>query len=277
MTVLSRSQPRAAARTSWREGNPADPAQLAAALEATGPELVLVASEPGSGGDAAAILAALHVCRALGDRRVPVLVEQRGRPSTLAEADPRLHVVSGPALAFEINTPTYRRFDASLGVERGRVAIFPEGSEGIAYAIDGSVALRPAPWARIETSTAFERIDRERDGSEFARTVIPRVKVEIQPTRAFFFRTIAEYRAERRAALEDARTGAPLYVGGELAGPQDLHGLRIDLLASYEPTPGTAVYLGYGSSMERSPLVSPRELERTNDGFFLKLAYRFRR
>lgn len=185
--------------------------------------------------------------------------------------------VSGPALAFEINTPTYRRFDASLGVERGRVAIFPEGSEGIAYAIDGSVALRPAPWARIETSTAFERIDRERDGSEFARTVIPRVKVEIQPTRAFFFRTIAEYRAERRAALEDARTGAPLYVGGELAGPQNLHGLRVDLLASYEPTPGTAVYLGYGSSMERSPLVSPRELERTNDGFFLKLAYRFRR
>src|SRR5690606_17541725 len=99
--------------------------------------------------------------------------------------------VSGPELGFEIGTPTFRRFDASVSVSRGRTAIFPEGSEGTELGVGGSLALRPAPWARIAASTQLERITRERDGSEFARTLIPRLKVEIQPTRAFFFRAIA--------------------------------------------------------------------------------------
>jgi len=185
--------------------------------------------------------------------------------------------VSGPGLGFEISTPTFRRFDASVSVSRGRTAIFPEGSEGTEFGVGGSLALRPAPWARIAASAQVERITRERDGSEFARTLIPRLKVEIQPTRAFFFRAVAEHRAERRAALEDARTGAPLYVDGVLADRAELDALRVDLLASYEPTPGTAVFVGYGSSLERSPLLGPAELERTSDGFFMKLAYRFRR
>ncbi|HEX7091853.1 MAG TPA: DUF5916 domain-containing protein [Longimicrobiales bacterium] len=185
--------------------------------------------------------------------------------------------VAGPQLDLEISTPTFRRFDASLSASRGRTAIFPEGSAGTGFAIDGSLSVRPTPWARLTASTQFERITRERDGSEFARTLIPRIKLEVQPTRPLFFRAVAEYRSERSAALEDARTGAPLRVDGELAGRADLDALRVDLLASYEPAPGTAVYLGYGSSLERSPLIGPARLERTTDGFFLKVAYRFRR
>jgi len=185
--------------------------------------------------------------------------------------------VSGPGLGFNLSTPTFRRFNASVSVSHGRTAIFPEGSEGTEFSASGSLALRPAPWARVAASTRLERITRERDGSEFARTLIPRLKVEIQPTRAFFFRAVAEHRAERRAALADARTGAPLYVNGVPAGRAELDALRVDLLASYEPAPGTAVFVGYGSSLERSPLLGPAELERTSDGFFMKLAYRFRR
>jgi len=185
--------------------------------------------------------------------------------------------VSGAELEIGISTPTFRRFDASLSAGGGRTAIFPEGSEGTGFTIDGSLSLRPTPWARLVASTQFERITRVRDGSEFARTLIPRVKVEVQPTRPLFFRAVGEYRAERRAALEDARTGALLRVNGELADRADLHSLRVDLLASYEPEPGTAVYVGYGSSLERSPLIGPTRLERTTDGFFLKVAYRFRR
>ncbi len=41
------------------------------------------------------------------------------------------------------------------------------------------------------------------DGSEFARSTIPRLKVEYQPKRALFFRAIGEYRSERTAALVD--------------------------------------------------------------------------
>lgn len=185
--------------------------------------------------------------------------------------------MTGPAISIELGTPTFQRFDASVFFERGGVAIFPEGSAGTGFGVSGSLSLRPAPWARVEASTQLERITRERDGSEFARTLIPRLKVEVQPTRALFFRAITEYRSERRAALEDARTGAPLWVDGEPAVRTELDGLRVDLLASYEPTPGRAVFLGYGSSMERSPLLGPAELERMSDGFFLKVAYRFRR
>src|SRR5690606_17759904 len=180
-------------------------------------------------------------------------------------------------VSLSLGTPTFRRFDANVSLQRGRTAIFPEGSAGTGYGVGGSLALRPAPWARIEAGTQLEWITRERDGSEFARTLIPRLKVEIQPTRALFFRAVAEHRAERRAALEDARTGQPLYVDGELAGRAELDGLRVDLLASYEPTPGTVAFFGYGSSLERSPLLGPAALERTSDGFFLKVAYRFRR
>src|SRR5690606_12013919 len=118
--------------------------------------------------------------------------------------------VAGPQLDLEISTPTFRRFDASLSASRGRTAIFPEGSAGTGFAIDGSLSVRPTPWARLTASTQFERITRERDGSEFARTLIPRIKLEVQPTRPLFFRAVAEYRSERSAALEDARTGAPL-------------------------------------------------------------------
>lgn len=185
--------------------------------------------------------------------------------------------VTGPAISVELGTPTYQHFDASVFVERRRVAIFPEGSAGTGFGVSGSISLRPAPWARVEASTQLERIARERDGSEFARTLIPRLKVEVQPTRALFFRAITEYRSERRAALEDVRTGAPLWVDGEPSVRTELDALRVDLLASYEPTPGRAIFLGYGSSMERSPLLGPAELERMSDGFFLKVAYRFRR
>jgi len=156
---------------------------------------------------------------------------------------------------------------------KGRIT--PEG-----YVVEVRIpfkSLRSSNAAEQTWGLSIERITRERDGSEFARTLIPRLEVEIQPTRAFFFRAVAEQRAERRAALADARTGAPLNVAGEPGGRAELDALRVDLLASYEPAPGTAVYVGYDGSLERSPLLGPAVLQRTSDGFFMKLAYRFRR
>jgi hypothetical protein len=56
----------------------------------------------------------------------------------------------------------------------------------------------------------------------------------------------------------------------------EFNGLRLDLLASFEPTPGTAAYLGYGSSLETDRELNLSRLERVSDGFFVKLAYRVR-
>ena len=108
LTVLAPGPPPGAEATSAATltpaaGDPRDPADLARAIAASAPEVVLVASAPldGLGGDAQAALTALHACRILGERDVPVLVEQRHRGGSvsLADADRRIQVISASALA----------------------------------------------------------------------------------------------------------------------------------------------------------------------------------
>jgi hypothetical protein len=189
-----------------------------------------------------------------------------------------LEEVSGPSFQLSANTPTFRMFDANASVQRGRGAIFAEGSEGDSWELSAGLALRPTAWARINVTSTYERITRTRDDSEFARAIIPRLRAELQPRRAVMFRAIGEYRAERVDTLRDARTGAPLYneTGAALAAA-DGGAFQLDLLAAYEPSPGTVVYLGYGSTLADEESSSFRQLDRVRDGFFLKLAYQFRR
>ena len=185
--------------------------------------------------------------------------------------------VSGPSVSLTINTPTFRRYDATTRLQRSRIAIFAEGSEGWATTLTAGLSVRPSASMRISATNTFQRIERRHDQSEFARTIIPRIKAEYQPSRALFFRTIAEYRSERRARLEDARTGAPLSISGIAQNANALTGVRVDLLASYEPTPGTVAFIGYGSSLQANDWLADDSLVRTSDGFFLKLAYQLRR
>jgi hypothetical protein len=121
-----------------------------------------------------------------------------------------------------------------------------------------------------------QQLERSRDGDEFARTLLSRVKAEYQPSRALFFRAIADYRDERQSSLEDARTGQPLMRNGAAAAGFARRNLRLDMLVSYEPTPGTVAFAGYGAGLTEEPPTS-ETLRRMNDGFFVKLAYQFRR
>jgi hypothetical protein len=107
--------------------------------------------------------------------------------------------------------------------------------------------------------------------------MIPRLKLEVQPNRSLFFRVIGEYVAERKAALEDARTGDPLTVDGTLAGRSESDRMRVDWLASFEPTPGTVAFFGYGASLDDSGPFTFQRVARSSDGFFVKLAYQIRR
>jgi hypothetical protein len=186
--------------------------------------------------------------------------------------------VSGGRIELSGRTPTFRAFDASFNASSEKTAIFPEGSEGIEKGITAGLNVRPAESVRVTFNMTLRRLTRSRDGSEFARTIIPRVRAELQPTRALLFRAVAEYRMERRAALEDARTGAPLRLRGEPVRAERLGSLRADLLASFRPTPGTIAFIGYGSSLEGTDdRFDPGALERTRDGFFIKIAYQLRR
>jgi hypothetical protein len=174
-------------------------------------------------------------------------------------------------------TPAFQAGDVDAQLDWGGVPIFAEGSLGQETRLTVLADARAGGSVRIGTRLALSRITRRRDGSEFARTLIPRLKVEYQPTRALFVRAVAEYQALRRDALRDARTGAVLLVDGERTQRETSNLLRFDLLVSYEPTPGTVAFLGYGSSLDNGRTFGFEELERTTDGFFLKVAYRFRR
>jgi hypothetical protein len=175
-------------------------------------------------------------------------------------------------------SPTFRVFNATVTVAQSDVAIFPEASEGSERQATVTLGLRPTTSVRAEASTVYSRIVRSRDRSEFARTVIPRLKVEYQPNRALFFRVVGEYRSQRQDALYDPWTGdRQLVVRGVPARAMRSDGLRLDFLLSYEPTPGTVAFFGYGSSLATDRPLSLYELQRQNDGFFVKLAYLFRR
>jgi hypothetical protein len=183
---------------------------------------------------------------------------------------------SGLVWQARVTTPTWRQVGAKLSYRRGRAAIFKEGATGRGWQLTGEVDLRPASTVRITaTGTAFRLF--RLDGSEFARSIIPRLRLEYQPNRALFFRVIGEYRSERQAALLDPATGDAFVVSGEPQPATDFNGLRLDLLASFEPTPGTVAFLGYGSTLETDRAFNWSRLKRVNDGFFVKLAYEVRR
>ena len=182
---------------------------------------------------------------------------------------------SGFVWQAKATTPTWQQLSANVSYRRGRAAIFEEGTTGRAWLLTAEANLRPASTVRMALTGTVFRLSRL-DGSEFARSTIPRLKVEYQPDRALFFRAIGEYRSDRRAALEEAGMGQALFVSGAAQPATEFNGLRVDLLASFEPTPGTVAFLGYGSSLETDAEFNWSRLHRRNDGFFVKLAYQLR-
>lgn len=176
-----------------------------------------------------------------------------------------------------ISTPTWRLWQGSLRVERGTKAIFPEAAEARGTSATASITMRPSPAVRVFGTLAVQKLERKRDGSEFARTVLPRLKVEVQPNRSLFFRMVGEYRSERQSMLIDPVSGDPILINGSASPARQTDRLRVDWLASYEPTPGTVAFLGYGSTLRGDRPLTFRALERTEDGLFVKVAYLFRR
>lgn len=202
----------------------------------------------------------------------------RYRGYTVDEAEnapynPPARISGAFAITTGLTTPTYGIFNASVELTRREIPIFLEASQGVELRLDATLAIRPGEFIRIDASAIHSHIARSRDGDEFAKTLIPRLRIEYQPRRSLFVRVVGEYRSEHQAALEDARTGRVLIVDSTRSEPHGQKGLRLDWLLSYEPTPGTSFFLGYGTSLEDVA----SGFERANDGFFVKVAYVFRR
>lgn len=174
-----------------------------------------------------------------------------------------------------VTTPTFRQFTATASITGGRVPIFQEAAPGTSLRIDGSVDLRPT--AALRTTLQMSRLvlNRRRDGSRSSSETIPRIKVEYQVSRALFLRMVAQYAAQKRTPLVD-RLGRPILIAGVKDSGSSNNEFRMDWLFSYRPTPGTLVYLGYGTTMREPEQFRFGDLSRSVDGFFGKLSYVFR-
>lgn len=176
-----------------------------------------------------------------------------------------------------VETPTWQKFDADFELGTGHAPLYAEGSEGQGISMEAALNFRPTTTLRFEGAVAYVNLNRAADGSDFAESVIPRLKVEFQPSVPLLFRVIAEYESTNRVELRDPVTGDVILIGGLPSTPVDEHGLRVDFLASYEPSAGTVAYLGYGAASVSDEAWDFGSLQRQQDGFFLKLAYLYRR
>ncbi len=176
-----------------------------------------------------------------------------------------------------IATPLFPRWQATANLGFGATTIFPEAARGHGPTASATITARLTPSIRLYGTLTYSQLIRSRDGSEFARTIIPHLKIEVQPSRSLFFRVVAEYRSQRQAALEDPVTGAPLVINGAPSVASRTDSLRVDWLASYEPVPGRVLFFGYGSTYDGDRTLTLRNLRREDDGFFVKVAYLFRR
>ncbi|MFP5356024.1 MAG: hypothetical protein ACLGIK_12900, partial [Gemmatimonadota bacterium] len=212
------------------------------------------------------------------DRSVAAGLQAPTVEGELAPWDPSTRLDGLWKTSLSVTTPVFGRFNASVSVSRGAVPIFVEGIEGREVRATASLLVRPSPGTRIEGTLTESRIRRDGDGSTYARVTIPRVKAEYQPTRALFFRVVSQYRADRVAALRMRGGALPLYdAAGQAVGAADARTLRTDWLVQYEPSPGTTAFFGYGDGWQSPGLPGDIDLRRRTDGFFLKIAYLFRR
>ena len=179
---------------------------------------------------------------------------------------------------YTLTTPVFQAFNGSVSVGYGGTPIYAEASKGTQLRTTASLTVRPAQSVRLEGSLVATYITRDGDGSEYAQSTIPRLKVEYQPRRSLFVRVVSEYQFNERDALRDPVTGGAIYVDGAPVAAMETNGFRTDILFSFEPTPGTVVFFGYGASLAKDALLyMTPDYTRTSDGFFVKLAYVFRK
>ncbi len=182
------------------------------------------------------------------------------------------------------DTPRVRGVTLNIFYLWGRDENFFEwASADIVY---GRVGLqwRPSERLRVDLTHNLQSFARRTDGSYVGIRRIPRLKLEYQATRAIFVRYVGEYATSYQDDLrDDSRTGLPIvfvrpdgtYVPG--AGSRS-RVLRNDWLFSYQPSPGTVIFAGYGNALASADGddIHGSRLQRMRDGLFLKVGYLFR-
>jgi hypothetical protein len=181
-----------------------------------------------------------------------------------------------------VGTPEFPTFSANGFVLVGRDENFAEWAPGYLLWTELTGNWRPTERVRVEGQYSETRVVRASDWSDVSVMRVPRVKVEYQLFRSVFLRLVGQYVARRQDALrDDGRTDRPLlqldgsgtYVAIASRSANDL---RLDWLFSYQPSPGTVIFAGYGSTLAEDRAFRFDGMERRRDALFVKLSYLFR-
>ena len=193
--------------------------------------------------------------------------------------------VPNTGLSLTLTTPWVGPFSGNFNSYFGNDVNYDEWSPARIFFVNSSIRFLPTSQLRVEGSYILSTYERRSDGTMVSIGHIPRMRLEYQMTPAIFLRVVGEYRSAHRDALrDDGRTNDPILLrdpadgiykrGPALAQASD--GFRGDFLFSYQPTPGTLFFAGYGGSFQDSGRFRFAGLDRTADGFFLKASYLFR-
>jgi hypothetical protein len=178
-----------------------------------------------------------------------------------------------------VGTPQWGKFSGAADFSGGQDDNFDEWSSAWIYYTTVEADWRPTDQIRVNGRYLEQRVHRKSDNSLVRLRAIPRLKVEYQVARPIFVRIVTQYDGLKVAELrDDSRSNDPILIqtstGFRRATAIDRGGLRADWLFSYQPNPGTVFFMGYGASVG-SDAFRPTDLERTSDGFFVKLSYLF--
>jgi hypothetical protein len=129
----------------------------------------------------------------------------------------------------------------------------------LGYQRSTNVGINFQPTGRLSQEFGVDRVhfERKSTGERVFDVTVVNTKTTYQFTRAFALRAIAQYDSSRERVLTD-------------------------FLSSYEPRPGTVVYVGYGSLIERRGFVDGQWVpltgtyRTTQRGLFLKASYLYR-
>jgi len=216
---------------------------------------------------------------------------EKNRPKPMSAAmrkmtsNPSLRVPGVPVparqLQMRITTPQFGKFGASINSTIGRDAEFFETAQARRVDVNATLDLRPTPKVRISAIMLHQEFRRARDNSAILRTNIPRLRTEFQLNRAIFFRFVGQYESRLRDAYRDPLTERPILIKNSSGTyvksvRSQTNAVRADWLFSYFPSPGKVVYLGYGASLNEAFAFRFRELDRTSDGFFVKVSWLYR-
>jgi hypothetical protein len=154
------------------------------------------------------------------------------------------------------------------------IPIYQEGVRGFEVQAAPTIKLWPSDGLSLELSYTHSDIQRSRAGTHFSTQDLTRVKAQYQFTKALFARAIVQYNLRSRDALRDADTGLPLIsLSGASTAPLESGDFGTNLLVSYQPSPGTLVYLGWARQMTGPDTYRLDRLERTAEGLFVKFSY----